>query len=618
MPDAHTFTILLRGLAWHTDYPTALERALSLYHSMYADNSPVKPSIIHTNAVLKVCAQRKDLEALWGIAARLPSHGRSAADAATFTTILNAVHRVSRGIARGIDVPDEDKDTTSMEERVDQVQRAVLQGRRMWADIVERWRSGDIRLDEDLVCSMGRLLVLSEVPKDMDDVLSLLEQTMGVKRQAARIDPEALRRRPADNHLLQFLPDVSTASEAESNDIVPVADTADRPFALANDEFVPGQEFDAVAPSRSSASGYVVPSQNTLSLIVDACTRLHNIPAAQDYWGLLTSAPYNIRPDTENYHTYLRLLSLQRASRLCVELVQEMREGLGVGAPVAYHERRGVKGEDGGLQAKTFRVAMGTCIRDMNNPNVLQHASKLCRMMIDCLPTPDLRTFDMFVDIGRTRSKNSNDWRILSSVLRGTEVGIRNLRQHIHFDSWGSQDNAANYEMQREMGPFLRKLTRAYDVLIHGHGKEMMHDELRQCKDMRNTVAAWETRLGRIEGRINGQKPRWEKGKDKEEGRDIFKIRGQDGDRKMIPSRREEGSRYDGHREPDRYREKGSQPAGEQGGLPTESNHFGRASDQTGWGRRPDSASEPRRSSGGQRKRVVMAHAARAKTEAEW
>ena len=173
-PDAYTFTILLRGLANVVHYPSALERALSLYHSMYAPNSPVQPKIIHTNAVLKVCSRAGELDALWGVAARLPSHGRNAPDKATFTTILNAIGRIAQNSAH--------RDDLSEEEKTDRQQKSVLQGRRIWVEVVERWRQGDIALDEELICSMGRLLVFSQVPKDIDDVLSLVEQTMGIRR----------------------------------------------------------------------------------------------------------------------------------------------------------------------------------------------------------------------------------------------------------------------------------------------------------------------------------------------------------------------------------------------------------------------------------------------------
>jgi hypothetical protein len=664
-PDGHTFTILLRGLAWHTKYPTSLQRALSLYHSMYAENSPVKPTIIHTNAVLKVCARAKDLDSLWGVAARMPKTGRNAPDAATFTTILNALCRIAKDTAQETD--QSDSRSAAQEDNADLFQRAVLQGRRMWAEITDRWRSGEIRLDEDLVCSMGRLLVLSEAPRDLDDVLSLIEQTMGIPRQADRAYPGRMPpSTPAGRALLSRSPqqpsfsgedrslDVASAPESsltpqellstsdeESTDIVPSSHSTDQPFASAGDDFVPGQEFNPISASTHMA-GYVVPSHSTLSLVVGACTRLHNIPAAQNYWGLLTSVPYSISPDTENYHTYLRLLRVQRASRLCVELVQEMRDGLGIGAPVEHSERRGVKGEEGGVQAKTFRIAMNTCVRDINNPNVLQHASKLCRMMVDCLPSPDMRAFSMFLDIGLKTAAVKNDWRLLSSVLRGTEIGIRGLRNHLHWEEWTKSKKTYDYKevLEGDLRVFLRKLIGAYDYLINGSGHEMMQEELRKCKEQRNIIGAWDTRLGRLEGNVRGRKPSWAGDREREQERGEIDVRGRGTDRRRLLGRRDEGQegetgRQTGKRihdeDVDEDVEVKIHTEPEDDNIRPRANtnwthHPERPAQRSSWGRAPtfaDLGSEPRtapfgKSSGGQWKRMMRANAARAKIEQEW
>lgn len=653
-PDGHTFTILLRGLAWHTKYPTSLQRALSLYHSMYAENSPVKPTIIHTNAVLKVCARAKDLDSLWGVAARMPKTGRNAPDAATFTTILNAICRIAKDTAQETD--QRDSQSLAQEDNADLFQRAVLQGRRMWAEITDRWRSGEIRLDEDLVCSMGRLLVLSEAPKDLDDVLSLTEQTMGIPRQADRIHPgrmppgtpvgkALLAPVSGEEHGLDVAsgPELSltsreplSTSDENSKEIMPSPQSEDQPFASAGDDFIPGQEFNPISAS-SRMAGYVVPSHSTLSLVVGACTRLRNIPAAQNYWGLLTSAPYSISPDTENYHTYLRLLRVQRASRLCVELVQEMRDGLGVGAPVEQSERRGVKGEEGGVQAKTFRIAMNTCVRDMNNPNVLQHASKLCRMMVDCLPAPDMRAFSMFLDIGLKTAATKNDWRLLSSVLRGTEIGIRGLRNHLHWEEWTKSKKTYEYKevLEGDLRVFLRKLIGAYDYLINGSGHEMMQDELRKCKEQRNIIGTWDTRLGRLEGNVRGRKPSWAGDREREQESGETELRGRGVDRRRSLGRRDEGQEGEARRHSEK-RIHDEDTTTEIHREPEEDYIRPRAStkwtqhperpQRSSWGRAPtfiNPGSEPRtapfgKSSGGQWKRMIRANTARAKIEQEW
>src|SRR5438045_2730157 len=172
-PDAHTYTILFRGLAGLAhSYAHALPRALSIYHSMDADNSPVKPNVIHTNAVLKVCARANDMDALLGVAAKLRRRGLRAPNNLTFTTILNAIRQQAISKPEGL---------ITIEESRTRRAKAIMDARKMWDDITSRWRKGDIWIDEELVCSMGRILLLGE-QQDLDDIFSLLEQTMNIQR----------------------------------------------------------------------------------------------------------------------------------------------------------------------------------------------------------------------------------------------------------------------------------------------------------------------------------------------------------------------------------------------------------------------------------------------------
>lgn len=498
-PDAHTFTIVLRGLAWHSDYGKSLQRALTVYHSMFSPSSPVKPTIIHTNAALKVCARAGDLDALWGVAARLPTSGPRAPDKATFTTIFNAITRIV--FDDGGRMTDE-----SLKERMDRRQKAVLQGRRMWSEIVDRWKAGDLALDEELVCAVGRLLLLADVPRDLDDILSLVEQTMGIPRQARRLS-EADRQRAlpeADETPTQMTND-------DDNSLALSDQPENRPFALANDDFVPGDEFQAIPSTNPMA--YARPGQITLSLVIDACTRLRNISTAQDYWGLLTGPRYKITPDTDNYHMYLRLLRLQRASRQSLELVQEMRDGLGVGTAVPEAERRGNKGEAGGVQSKTFRIALGACRRDIKNPNVMAHASKLVRMMIDCLPEVDVGVLSTYLEISVGAA--SHDWRAMSAALRGTELGVRGLKSRLLFGGKDQKGTPRYEERCREVHAFLNSLLGAYDKLLEGHRQQMLPEERKRCFEQKRIVATWQTELSRELGVVRGSRHHW--GKERQE-----------------------------------------------------------------------------------------------------
>ena len=503
-PDSHTYTIILRGLAVHKAHTHSLIRALSVYNSMFAPNSPVKPSITHSNAVLKVCARRLDMDALYGIAAKLPTHGAGAANNLTFTTILNAVRHTAWTFdgSRNID--------ETPEETAERRHRAVMDGRRMWDDIIRRWRKGDIWIDEELVCAMGRLLLISRRPEDLDDVLSLVEQTMAIPRPIPRLNtPErssvapvparlfhnSPQRLPTDDEPevdksvmkqeehkerqeeedeeeaeaeelegteeskdnVQFRqtdqphhpPQVNEAPE--SSDANSIVQKPNSPPILSDSEFAPvdishAKAFDPRTRTTQPLT-YVWPGNNTLSLLMDACIGMRAPTAAQDYWGLLTAEAsaggHGIAPDAENYFMYLRLLRLTRSSRLAVDLVEEKlgsadaridRSGMLVLGPMASNH-----GLDLAVP-KTFRIAMSACARDQLNPNALDLATRLLRLMQARLPEPDATTLGMYLDVAAAAGVRSEvpkggtvGWKRLLGAIEVAEVSFRNLRSLLAF-----------------------------------------------------------------------------------------------------------------------------------------------------------------------------------------
>lgn len=479
-PDAHTYTIVLRGLAWHPHYQLSVSRAITIYNSMHADNCSVKPSIIHTNAVLKVCALAKDMDALWGVAAKLPTRGKAAPNNLSFTTILNAIRTVAWD-----DSSKYNKEVDEMSEQKNaRRQQAVLQGRRMWDEIIGRWRSGDIVMDEEMVCSMGRLLLLGYDKRDYDDVLSLLEQTMAIPRPnipnvPAHQSPKDLNETPSS----QEANDLGAPTDSES--ALQVSPTSSQATSLASPsdededaepDYTPGGEFAPLPNSTTQKLPYARPGRNTLSLAIDACLRLHATRAAQDYWGLLTSpsGPYNIAPDSENYHMYLRLLRLQRASRLAVELVKEMKEGVISG------RRRDM------VQAKTFRIAMSSCVRDQKNKNSVLHAQELVHMMSETLEKPDVRALEMYLNV----TSHSKDWRAMLASLHGTVIGVRNLRSLLAY----GDKHEVSWRDKEETVAFVRRLVGCYDVAMGLGREEMQRDERQNAMEQRNRLTAWVTK----------------------------------------------------------------------------------------------------------------------------
>lgn len=445
---------------------------------MFAENCLVKPSIIHTNAVLRVCSQAKDIDALYGIAAKLPTRGAGAADNLTFTTIMNAIRTVAWG----------QRDDATQEEKIARRYQAVLQGRRMWGDIIERWKKGDIFIDEELVCSMGRLLLIGNLTRDYDDIFSLIEQAMGIQRQLPRSNHPDRLTGAAGDHLWKQggnteLPRFAARELNSSEEFNPGIQLPEN--QLPEDE--PGSEFNPVGAHQSS---FARPGCNTLSMVIDACVRLHAIRPAQDYWGLLTdpSGPYKVAPDADNYHMYLRLLRVQRASKLCIDLLQEMRHTSRSGGSI--------------LQPKTFRIALSTCVRDSNNPNVLDNASKLIRLMLDTLETPDVQTLNMYLEVAK--HPNNRDWRTLLNVIGASVLGFRSLKSYLAYGDHGRQTRGvqqqpeeqrkAQGQKEEEVLGLACRLISIHDIVLTLGAEQMSNQEKQDLHGKRKMLTSWVTR----------------------------------------------------------------------------------------------------------------------------
>ena len=422
-PDSYTYSLLFRGFAKHVDRePSILTRALRIYHSMFSDNSPVAPTTIHTNSMLQICAKAKDVDTMFAIAAKLPEKGRGAPDNLTFTTIMNAIRVMAWTVS-----------STSVEtekQKHDRRYKAVLQGRRMWVDVVGQWRLGHMIMDEDLVCAMGRLLLLGDTAKDYDDVLSLLEQTMRLRRLMPRLGDPVRQNHPQGSETtpdttLQLQQNEETtkipARDSDSDVVVPISKlhTPSREIKDTDSEF--SSELEKLAPSSISRI-YAIPGRNTLSLVMDACTRMRATRAAQGYWEKITR---EVEADLENYHMYLRVLRVSRASSMAVDLVANMVTP------------RHSSGLDVGAIAKTFRIGMSACNRDSNNPSSLKNGVRLVRLMQNTLETMDVRTIEMFQQLIRTRYRE-NLWVVedMCDALEALHASFLNVKSAMVQGNW--------------------------------------------------------------------------------------------------------------------------------------------------------------------------------------
>jgi len=362
-PDSYSYNILLTGLADHAHQQSTVLSALSIYHSLHAPNSRVKPTTMHSNSALNVCARNNDLDALWGIVSRLPSKGAGSADNYTFTIILNAIRQNVL-----VSIGDEGGETNSTQAR----EAAVMQGRTIWADIMYRWRQGDLWIDERLVCAMGRLLEIGERPRDCDDIFSLVQQTMNIPRLFPRLGTK-------------LAPRVDLDSGNDERSLTESTNLED-PFDIR-----PSQASSLLSKRTQGGSSlnYATPGRNTLSLIMMACLKMAQRRAATVYWELLTDAEtYNIVPDLDNKNSYLRVLRQARAAQDAADFVR-------------------VQMAKPPHLAKTYRIAMSTCVRCIgvarrHDVTAVYAANELFELMEQRLDTFDITTLKQYVDVLKT------------------------------------------------------------------------------------------------------------------------------------------------------------------------------------------------------------------------
>lgn len=364
-PDSYTYTTLLRGLAEnHTRLGgKAAEMAVKIYNSIFLPNSIVKVSKIHTNAVLMVCARANDMDSLWSVAGRMPERGRGSADHWTYTTVLNAMRN---DMSQAISVNGKENEAGHMDKSMI-LRKSTTDARALWRDVVVKWRNADLEIDERLVSSMGRLLLLSKSRTDLLDVFALIRQTMGVhvdhqsleevrkSSQEDNADPETEAEEGEELQLTdgnEPASDQSPYEEVNAFEPIPVKDNA--------------ASRGSNAPSRNAV--YAQPGRNTLSMLLEAATKLNQAHIGKAYWHLLTDegGAYQIKPDAGNCIEYMRLLRQSRSPRAALEMLQrDWPPETG-----KFMKRRGA-----------FVVAMSTCVRNKQNPNAFSIASRMLDIM---------------------------------------------------------------------------------------------------------------------------------------------------------------------------------------------------------------------------------------------
>ncbi|KAG5925490.1 hypothetical protein E4U53_003292 [Claviceps sorghi] len=270
LPNVQTFTIIFRGCAKAKHAQTAVAEAIKHYNLLLADKR-IQPNSIHLNAVLNVCARAGDLDSMFLIADTANDSTR-APTAYTYTTILNALRHDAI----------KDMPHLSPQQQAANLQKAIDRSRGLWVEVMEKWNQGRVLVDEELVCAMGRVLLLAPKREDKRRVLHLLHQTMGIpdlskdaETSPPRGDAAADGPRSA---IAGAVPDNNNNKDDDGSNRRPRSDANINTTTTA-----------APVSARQKAL-YAVPGRNTLALLLTTLASTRLTTSGIKYWNLLDQA----------------------------------------------------------------------------------------------------------------------------------------------------------------------------------------------------------------------------------------------------------------------------------------------------------------------------------------
>ncbi|KAH9884540.1 hypothetical protein F4778DRAFT_787649 [Xylariomycetidae sp. FL2044] len=416
MPNAQTYTIIFSGCAASPHSKLAVAEAVKIYQAMLS-SSRLNPNTVHLNAVLKVCAKAQDIESMFSIA-QTANDGLRAPNNLTFTTVLNGLRQ------RATPGPQVDPDT-------ELIKITIHRAKSIWEEVISRWKAGSIVVDEELVCAMGRLLLLGN-RKDAEAVGDLLEQTMMIPKE----DPQRKQKLPGSSHS-------STKADAGSRSLA-----------------APSRSTQIKAPGAPAAT-HALPGKNSLSMALVYLKKTWKTSDALRYWYFFTKKG-GVVPDTDNWYRLLDCFKLGRNSAGAVTCMERWPED--------------VPG------AIAFRWAMHTCLRDNLNRSAFWHATKILDLMVKRVETPDIMVMRTYLQTAHANKRHfqeqAKDDLVGSLMLWGKQLAealdhlwepyiklTKQISVSAAQNKTNKEDSSAS-ETRAELAALGRKMYSAYDRVI--------------------------------------------------------------------------------------------------------------------------------------------------------
>ncbi|KAH8691259.1 hypothetical protein BGW36DRAFT_349157 [Talaromyces proteolyticus] len=463
-PTDRTYTIMLKGLSLRSRQigVKPVETAYKIYKQVLDPRSGVQASHFHHHPMLEVCGNYHDMDALWNVVGELPEHGPSKPNAQTYTIILLALRNNFDHETASLSVDDV---KTKMEKR----ENMILDAKRIWADVKNRWEAGQLEIDTELAGTMAFILTDPLDELNSFHVLSLFNQTAGIpvfadkpsgpsmvgSRQGIWEDEVRRSRYQAKKSKqisnadyggeLTSEQDIDSRSEAELDaeqaSLEHDDDSAEEKVYMETFEDI----FDPVKPQKNDDTELTLlkPDNMILNRILKTCRILTKGTAAgKEYWKYFTldEKGHKLEPDEANFHEYLRVLRVSRSSQGAVDLIRNQMLSTGF------------------LEGKTFHIAMSCCLRDRQNPNVLLNAKEMLAIMDRNLPLPDPRPLTSFLELSNALLSNPQ-WLLRLRGLEDIDQSATNLTMMGRNLRWSLQKSVV-----ASLEPHINRL---YDAMEH-------------------------------------------------------------------------------------------------------------------------------------------------------
>lgn len=324
----------------------------------------LKPNVTHLNAVLEVCAKADDIESLF-VTLRSATTERPP-DKRTYTIILNALRYQKCNFVNPNTTLSEEEEQKAVKRSIKQtISRAKL----VWEEVMTRWRKAEIKMDEELMCAMGRILLLGG-PRETETILDMVTEILGItklKNGQPGLMPE--RARSIDKSVAQPVKSRDTKENHETGGATNLAETT-RPTSTSS-------SFQVLEQSIPPPVEHFM-ANNTLSLVMRALANSRLTKLGARYWDYLTSV-YGVVPDRKNYRDYLDCLFTGAASGKAAQVIASMPPKV--------------------TEGQAIRRGLLMCYFDTFNSHAFDNATTMLDAMTQKLRYPDARCLGVYLKV---------------------------------------------------------------------------------------------------------------------------------------------------------------------------------------------------------------------------